>query len=216
MLSAFPLILLIISDANTNRGPRRSRPRTRDALRQLIILCLCLFSTPMAVAVADSTTDVKPVLEAALHETPAAPPSIVATGMPVPRWVSVKAERVNVRRGPSFEQDVLWTYVKPGVPVEIIAEYNTWRRIRDAEGNTGWVKGALLDGRRTVAVQGRVNTAILGAPKADANVVAYAEPGLLARLVSCEGEWCEVSTRGYDGFVSRDRLWGVYEDETVR
>ncbi len=211
MLSAFPLILLIISDANTNQGPRRSGPRTRDALRQLIILSLCLLSTPTAVAAPDA----KPVMEAALHETPA-PPPIVATGMPVPRWVSVKAERVNVRRGPSFEQDVLWTYVKPGVPVEIIAEYDTWRRIRDAEGSTGWVKGSLLDGRRTVTVQGRVNTAILGAPNADADVVAYAEPGLLARLVSCEGEWCEVSTRGYDGFVSRDRLWGVYEDETVK
>jgi SH3-like domain-containing protein len=187
-------------------------------LRQSIFLCLCLCLSPIAAVVSDSAAEAKPVLEAALHEPPAAvvPPPIVATGMPVPRWVSVKAERVNVRRGPSFEQEVVWTYVKPGVPVEIIAEYDTWRRIRDVEGSTGWVKGTLLDGRRNVTVQGRVNTAILNAPKADADVVAYAEPGLLARLVSCEGEWCEVSTRGYDGFVSRDRLWGVYDDETVR
>jgi SH3-like domain-containing protein len=192
----------------------------RTALRTIITLCLCLVLTPIAGASADARGEAqpKPVMEAALHETPATrvPPPIVATGMPVPRWVSVKAERVNVRRGPSFDQQVLWTYVKPGLPVEVIAEYDTWRRIRDVNGDTGWVKGSLLDGRRTVTVQGRVNTALLGAPKADADVVAYAEPGLVARLVSCQGEWCEVSTRGYDGFVSRDRLWGVYADETVR
>lgn len=157
----------------------------------------------------------KPVLEAALHVVPVAPP-IVATGMPVPRWVTVKAERVNVRRGPTLQQDVLWTYVKPGTPVEVIAEYDAWRRIRDANGQTGWVKGAMLDGKRNVMVTGRVNTAILGAPKADAEAVAYAEPGLVAKLIGCTGEWCEISSRGYEGYVARDRLWGVYEDEVVK
>ncbi|MCE9523833.1 MAG: SH3 domain-containing protein [Alphaproteobacteria bacterium] len=133
----------------------------------------------------------------------------------MPRWVTVKAARVNVRRGPALDLEVLWTYVKPGVPVEVIAEYDTWRRIRDADGGTGWVKAAMLDGRRNVTVRGSVNTAILGAPKADADAVAFAEPGLVASLVSCGGAWCEISTRGYDGFVSRDRLWGVYETETL-
>jgi SH3-like domain-containing protein len=156
----------------------------------------------------------KPAVDAGLVE-PVAPP-IVATGMPVPRWVTVKAERVNVRRGPTLEQDVLWTYVKPGTPVEVIAEYDAWRRIRDADGQTGWVKGAMLDGKRNVMVTGRVNTAILGEPKADAEAVAFAEPGLVAKLVACAGEWCEISSRGYEGYVARDRLWGVYEDEVVR
>ena len=160
----------------------------------------------------------KPIVEAALHSpmTVPVPPPIVASGLPVPRWVTIKAPRVNVRRGPSLDLDVLWTYVKPGVPVEVIAEYDTWRRIRDAEGGTGWVKAAMLDGRRNVVVTGRVNTAILEAPKADAEAVALAGPGLVAKLVACEGAWCEISTRGYDGFVSRDRLWGVYESETLK
>ncbi len=160
----------------------------------------------------------KPVLEAALHAAnkPVVPPPIVATGLPVPRWVTIKAGRVNVRRGPSLEQEIVWTYVKPGVPVEIIAEYAAWRRIRDVDGATGWVIAALLDGRRNVMVQGRVNTAILAAPKADADAVAYAEPGLVAKLVGCEGPWCEVSTRGYEGYVARERLWGVYDDEVVK
>ena len=160
----------------------------------------------------------KPFVEAALQPTVTAPaaPRIAPSGLPVPRWVSVRAGRVNVRRGPTMEQDVVWTYVRAGVPVEIIAEYDTWRRVRDANGQTGWVKAQMLDGRRNVLVTGRVNTAILSAPKAEAEVVAYAEPGLQAKLVGCRGEWCEINARGYDGYVSRDRLWGVYAEETVR
>ena len=100
--------------------------------------------------------------------------------------------------------------------MEVIAEYDTWRRIRDQDGSIGWVKAAMLDGRRNVMVTGNINTAILGAPKADAEAVAYAEPGLVAELVACDGEWCEISSRGYDGFVSRDRLWGVYENEAAK
>ncbi len=195
----------------------------REALRSLIALCLCLLLSPLAAAKPVQRDPVphprpKPVMEAALHSSAAtvAPPPMVASGLPVPRWVTVKAPRVNVRRGPSLDLDVLWTYVKPGVPVEVIAEYDTWRRIRDADGGTGWVKAAMLDGRRNVTVTGRVNTAILAAPKADADAVAFAEPGLVAQLVACDGEWCEISTRGYDGFVSRDRLWGVYADEAPK
>ena len=194
----------------------------RNALRHLIAVCLCLLLAPLASGKPSVREQMpqprpKPVVEALLHvpATPVVRPPMVASGLPVPRWVTVKAARVNVRRGPALDLEVLWTYVKPGVPVEVIAEYDTWRRIRDADGGTGWVKAAMLDGRRNVTVKGNVNTAILRAPKADADAVAFAEPGLVAKLVACEGEWCEISTRGYDGFVTRDRLWGVYETETL-
>ena len=156
----------------------------------------------------------KPALDVVALAT--VPPPIVATGMPVPRWVTIKAARVNVRRGPSLEDNVLWTYVRPGLPVEIIAEYDSWRRIRDAEGETGWVKSVMLDSRRRVMFTGRVNTAILREPRGEADAVALAEPGLIAELVACEGEWCEVSARGYDGFVTRDRLWGVKPNDNGR
>ena len=162
----------------------------------------------------------KPVVEASLQPAavpvPAPVPRVTPSGLPVPRWVSVRAGRVNVRRGPSLDQDVIWVYVRAGVPVEVIAEYDTWRRIRDASGETGWVKEQMLDGHRNVLVIGRVNTAILNSPSADADAVAYAAPGLQARLVACSGEWCEISARGYDGYVSRDRLWGISSEEKVR
>ena len=189
----------------------------RDKLRNWIsALVLISAATPSWAMPPKAIPEPKPAVEAALQPAVDAPPAprIAPSGLPVPRWVSVRAGRVNVRRGPSMDQDVVWTYVRAGVPVEIIAEFDTWRRIRDASGDTGWVKAAMLEGRRNVIVTGRVNTAMLAAAKADADVVAYAAPGLQAQLVGCNGEWCEISARGFDGYVTRDRLWGVYSDET--
>lgn len=115
-----------------------------------------------------------------------------------------------------MEQDILWTYVKSGMPIEVIAEYDTWRRIRDADGRTGWVKSAMLDGRRNVLIRGQLNAELRSVPEDEGRTVAYAAPGLVAELVSCAGAWCEITSRGYDGYVRRDRLWGVYPHETIR
>jgi SH3-like domain-containing protein len=214
-LSGESLILLIISAVETNPARTTSEPGTRSALRSVILLCLSLLVVVAAVEASAPKVlpRAKPIAEVETAR-PVAPP-IVATGMPVPRWVTIKAGRVNVRRGPSLDMDVLWTYVRPGLPVEITAEYGPWRRIRDSEGGVGWVKSQMLDGDRNVLITGRVNAAILGFAKSDADAIAFAQPGLIAKLVACHGEWCEISARGYEGFVARDKLWGVHEDERV-
>lgn len=192
-------------------------------MRRVLFACLALLAGQLGLvtghsypASAEETSAIQS--HAALSPPPPAkvPPPIVATGLPVPRWVTVKAARVNVRRGPALDHEILWTYVKPGTPIEIIAEYDSWRRIRDANGAVGWVKAAMLDGRRNVLVTGVVNAPLLSEPKPEAETLAFAAPGLVAQLVSCEGDWCEVSTRGYDGYVARDRLWGVYPHEQLK
>lgn len=192
-------------------------------MRRVILTCLALLAGPLGLVLGPVFPSMAnepsvPQSHAALTPPSATkvPPPIVASGLPVPRWVTVKAARVNVRRGPSLEHDILWTYVKPGTPIEVDQEYFSWRRIRDANGAVGWVKAAMLDGRRNVQVTGVVNAPLLSAPKPDAETLAFAAPGLVAQLVACEGDWCEVSTRGYDGYVARDRLWGVYPHEHLK
>lgn len=157
-----------------------------------------------------------PQVQAALSPAPAmkVPPPIVATGLPVPRWVTIKASRVNVRRGPGVEHDILWTYVRAGTPVRIREEFYNWRRIEDINGAKGWVKAAMLDGRRNVMVTGRVNLPLLKEPRDDARAIAFAAPGLVAKVVSCSGRWCVISSRGYEGYVDRSRLWGVEVGES--
>lgn len=143
------------------------------------------------------------------------------SGLPLPRYVSLKSDRVNLREGPSKEHRTSWVFQRAGLPVEITAEFETWRRVRDADGTEGWVLHSLLSGRRTVLVspwsknKGETfslrETASEGAP-----VVATLEPGVIANVQSCQDAWCRVTVSKIVGYIKQDRLWGVYPNETVQ
>jgi SH3-like domain-containing protein len=137
------------------------------------------------------------------------------SGLPVPRFVSLKSNEVYLREGPSPQHKVEWVYVRRGLPVEVIAEYDVWRRIRDADGVVGWVHKGMIDGRRSVLMTGSSDIAMRDAAAADGAIVAYAKPGVVARLKSCGGSFCTVEAKSIEAYVSRDRVWGVYDDETV-
>lgn len=137
------------------------------------------------------------------------------SGLPVPRFVSLKSGEVNLREGPSDSHRILWIYKRRNLPVEITAEFDVWRRVRDHEGVVGWVNKALLDGERYVIINAGANVALLERADAGAAVEAWLEPGVLARLESCHGIWCELEIQGITGFVPRAGLWGIYPDEEI-
>ena len=140
------------------------------------------------------------------------------TGLPVPRFVSLKSDRINVRSGPSRDQDVRWVYTRAGMPVEITAEFENWRRIRDWQGAEGWVYHSLLSGKRTAVVVPALKAALVplyDSPDTKSAVVARLEAGVLGRLISCTGTWCELSGKGFDGWIMQVRLWGAYPNEKV-
>lgn len=151
-----------------------------------------------------------PALYAAVQPRERPETRIGDSGLPVPRYVSLKSGEVYLREGPSAGHKVEWVYVRRGLPVEVIAEYDVWRRIRDADGITGWVHKGMLDGRRSVLVTGEGNVALREGPSADAAIIAYAEPGVVARLKTCGSAFCEVETKAIDAYVARDHVWGVY------
>ena len=141
------------------------------------------------------------------------------SGLPLPRFVSLKSDHVNVRGGPNKDHDVAWVYTRPALPVEITAEYENWRRIRDRDGTEGWVYHSLLSGKRT---------AYVAKPKTQADFVplyefpdrvsalrAMLEPGVLGNIKRCNGQWCRLTGNGFDGWIEQDRLWGVYPNEKI-
>ncbi|ODR95938.1 hypothetical protein AUC70_01265 [Methyloceanibacter stevinii] len=143
-----------------------------------------------------------------------------SSGLRVPRFVSLKSDKVNVRRGPSTDQSIVWVFSRAGLPVEVIAEFENWRRVRDSEGADGWVFHSLLSGRRTVLVspwsksqQAPVSIPLHSSRSAGSGVVAQLQPGVLGDLVECDGSWCELSIGNYSGYVQQEKLWGVYRDE---
>ena len=138
------------------------------------------------------------------------------TGLPLPRFVSLKSNNVNVRRGPGQNYDLAFTFVRAGLPVEITQEFDNWRKIRDSEGSEGWVFGSLLSGERTVLIapwESDGQHAAYASADGSAAVVAYLQPRVVARVEKCTGAWCRVAGEGFSGWVEQSRLWGVYPEE---
>lgn len=141
------------------------------------------------------------------------------TGLPVPRFVSLKASEVNARVGPGAEYRIAWVFKRAGLPVEVLAEYETWRQVRDSEGGTGWIAAALLSARRTavVAPWAKQGGALpLLASRRGTSEAARIEPGAIVDILSCDGETCEVYAGNRKGWLPQKNLWGVYPGEAVK
>ncbi|MEC9434221.1 MAG: SH3 domain-containing protein [Pseudomonadota bacterium] len=135
------------------------------------------------------------------------------TDLPLPRFVSLKAAQANVRRGPGMTHRVDWVFVRKGMPLEVIAEYGHWRRVRDQEGGFGWVHYSMLSGVRTALVT-PVEADLRETASTAAPVVARAAPGVVLKVEACERDWCEVYKDGVEGWLPKTALWGVSKDET--
>jgi SH3-like domain-containing protein len=139
---------------------------------------------------------------------PATPALGPVTNLPLPRFVSLKTNEGNARRGPSLSHRIDYVFRREAMPLEVTAEFGHWRRVRDRDGAGGWVHYALLSGARTVIVEDETVT-LRHLPTADARPVARAEAGVVARLSHCEADWCRISVAGHRGWVEARALWGV-------
>jgi SH3-like domain-containing protein len=137
------------------------------------------------------------------------------TGLPLPRYVSLRAGVANARRGPGKKYRIDWEFVRHGLPLQVTAEYGHWRRVRDADGAGGWVHQALLSGTRTALVRSDAPVPLYGGPDDARAPVAMAEPGAVARLSACKGDWCELDSDGIKGWLPRAAIWGVGPQEDL-
>lgn len=147
------------------------------------------------------------------------------SGLPLPRFATTRSSPINVRVGPGTRYGVAWVYVKPGTPIEIIQEFDTWRKIRDFDGSEGWIHQNLLSGNRAGLVapwRTGEQLALFSGKSKEGGVRAYLPAGFPISIRECDGSWCAVvatdhpeggSAHTYDGFLPQDELWGVYGDE---
>lgn len=134
------------------------------------------------------------------------------TNLPMPRFVSLKADEGNARRGPSLSHRIDWVFTRRDMPLEVTAEYGHWRRVQDRDGQGGWVHYSLLSGVRTVIVETDMMP-LRVKPDTEAPVNAYAEAGVVARLENCSLDWCRIEANGASGWVRKSGLWGVKPEE---
>ena len=134
------------------------------------------------------------------------------TNLPIPRFVSLKADEGNVRRGPSLSHRIDWVFTHRNMPLRITGEHGHWRRVQDRDGQGGWVHYSLLSGARHVIVENDL-TPLRVKPGDEAAINAYAEAGVVARLGKCSLDWCRITAGGKRGWVEKKGLWGVRPDE---
>lgn len=170
----------------------------------------------------------KPVASRAIHPAPEPPPPAAAavpaevakgsnTGLPLPRFASLKTDEVNLRTGPGLRYPVEWVYKRRDLPVQIEREFEVWRLVADQEGVKGWVHQATLSGRRNFVVAGGEQTVRSG-PQDGAAPVARLKSGVIGRLRACDAAipWCEVQVGDYHGWLKRDAFWGAYPGEAIQ
>jgi SH3-like domain-containing protein len=140
------------------------------------------------------------------------------TGLTLPRYASLKTDRVNLREGPRKDYATKWVFQRAGLPVEITAESDTWRKVRDSEGAEGWVLHSLLSGRRTgLVAPGKKdqNFKIFARASESADLAATLQSGVIGNIRNCDGAWCLIDGDGFRGYIKQSDLWGVYPGEKI-
>jgi SH3-like domain-containing protein len=147
-------------------------------------------------------------------QTPA--PSAPANGAAnLPRFVSLRSDEVNLRTGPGVRYPVEWVLQRRNMPVEVLAEFENWRKIRDWQGTEGWVHQSMVSGRRYAIVTEQIR-AIRRQPDANSPAVARLEPGVVAQILECKDQWCRLDANGFKGWLTRAEFWGAYPNEAVK
>jgi SH3-like domain-containing protein len=137
------------------------------------------------------------------------------TGLEIPRFVSFRSGEVYMRSGPGTRYPVRWIYKRKNFPVEIIQEFDTWRKVRDHEGAEGWVHQSLITGRRYALINAGHNIEAFRDDDIDARVTMRLEPEVIAKISECNENWCALTHSGYNGWVEKKYLWGVYDQERI-
>jgi SH3-like domain-containing protein len=147
-----------------------------------------------------------------------APMQLGPSGFPIPRFLTLKSNKVNVRKGPSSDHAVAWVFQRKGMPVEITAEFENWRKIRDSQGEEGWILQQMLSGRRFAMAPDwnkEKSVALHDDDTTRSGTIAKMSPGAIAQIESCTGDWCYLTTDDYEGYALQTELWGVYPGEVV-
>ena len=180
-------------------------------IRPAIVLAVALVAAAGG-GLAQTTSQI-PITDATAGDTPTAGSSAIS--LKLPRFASLRADEVNLRAGPGTRSPIEWVYKRRNLPVEVIDEFDTWRRIRDWEGTEGWVHQSMLNGRRSIIIVDDL-AMLRRDPQEDARGVARLESGVIGRVDSCGDLWCVVTAFNRKGWLRREQFYGVYPGEEIR
>jgi SH3-like domain-containing protein len=126
-----------------------------------------------------------------------------------PYWASISASEALMRTGPAKTYPAKWLYRRADLPIKVLEVYPSWRKVQDPDGETGWMLVNLLSDTRTGIVRGDEPRPLHEAANAGSPVRFLAQPGVVGRLNTCSGDWCEFEVGGRRGHIMKGHLWGV-------
>ena len=138
------------------------------------------------------------------------------TGLEIPRYVSLKSDDANIRVGPSKNYPIEIKYVKRNYPLEVLEEYEEWRKVEDFDNNIGWIHKSLISGIRTGIVLSNDNKTIKLLNTLKGNVIGEIGSGNIVFLEKCKIDWCLVSSGNFKGWMDKKYIWGVKEKEIIK
>ena len=143
-------------------------------------------------------------------------PSVLnPTGLPIPRYASLKFDDVNVRVGPGTRYPIHYVYKRKLLPVKIVEEFAHWRKIADYEGSSGWVQKMAVDGKRTAIIIGKMQN-LYDDPDTASSVVLRAKANVVGDLKRCDADWCQLEIQGRKGWVRKVDIWGADREEVCQ
>lgn len=138
-----------------------------------------------------------------------------STKYPLPRFVSLRSNEVFARTGPGKQYPIRFVYERRNLPVEVVLEYEGWRKVKDYDGDEGWIHQSLLSGKRTAIIRGTETISLYRKAKETARQVAKVEAGSIVMIEGCERLWCKLNASGYEGWAHQKYLWGIYDNEEI-
>ena len=136
------------------------------------------------------------------------------SGRPLPRFVSIAADKIYMRTGPGRNYPIQWTYTSKKLPLKVIEEYGPWRRVVDFQGVTGWMHRSLLSPRRTAMIVGGPQS-LRVKPSITANISAHLQEGVIATIEECNPNWCKLQHPQVTGWLPRASIYGILDDEVI-
>lgn len=134
----------------------------------------------------------------------------------MPRFASLSSDKVFMREGPTYGHPILWVYRRKGLPVRVVSQYDVWRKVSDSDGTTGWVHSSMISETRTVLVTAKTRVPVRRSEDVHSQILALAQPGVVAKLEACAESACEILSEGTDGWIEKKNIWGVKRGEVFR
>ncbi len=135
--------------------------------------------------------------------------------LPLPRFVSISPGEANARSGPSTKYPILWVYQHRHLPVEVTNQYEHWRKVRDMDGQGGWIHKSLLSGERYGIINSSRPVSLHKNADESEEILAMIEPRVVVKLLECQENWCKVQKADFYGWIKRNFIWGIYQNEQI-